>query len=209
MSKDILKHALVIFALSGFLASCTNAQSVSNRDQTKNESPSNAELIKSDEKLEAARKVASRLETEDGCVKRLKESVKVIIIGSFRTDVGCHLDGVFVDSQYFERDDTAFSKNALVALGWEKANQAEREKLAKLWVEKGLLAFSTVIYTKDKDLNDRNFQPPVADSGGNGEIKVTLWIQTPPGMMRSAKDFQRLEFRFAIDGNMMPGNSKF
>ncbi|MBA2734628.1 MAG: hypothetical protein H0U54_17340 [Acidobacteria bacterium] len=78
--------------------------------------------------------------------------------------------------------------------------------LADFWVTKGLLAFSRVVYTKDKDLNDSEFQLPRTVTAGNGETIVTLWIQLPPGMRRTKKNFKRLEFRFAVDGNMS-GNS--
>ncbi len=111
-----------------------------------------------------------------------------------------------VASRYFERNDATLSKTVLDALGWEKAPQREREMLADFWVTKGLLAFSRVVYTKDKDLNDSEFQLPRTVTAGNGETIVTLWIQLPPGMRRTKKNFKRLEFRFAVDGNMS-GNS--
>ncbi len=141
--------------------------------------------------------------SDEECIKRFTESPKIIVKGSFRTDYGCHFDGVFVNSRYFEKDDPALSKIALNALGWEKASQTEREKLAKLWVEKGLLGFAYALYSKDKDLNDGGFVPPKIVSGENGEIKITLWIQMPTGMRNRPKDFQRLEFRFATDGNRL------
>ncbi len=141
--------------------------------------------------------------TDEKCVNRFPELPNIVVKGSFRTDYGCHFEGVSVNSRYFEKDDPALSKYALDALGWEKANQKEREKLAKLWVEKGLLGFTYALYSKNKDLNDGGFVPPKVVSAENGEITITLWIQMPTGMRNRPKDFQRLEFKFAKDGNRL------
>jgi len=133
------------------------------------------------------------------CIERVKELGEVIVIGFFRYDYGCHFEGVFVNSVYME-DGADLSKNALNTLGWKKVNTVQREKLAKLWVERGLLAFSTVLYTQqqDKDLNNSEFQPPQVVTKCNGETVVTLWTR----VMRRKKTFHRLEFRFAEDGNL-------
>jgi len=134
------------------------------------------------------------------CVERLKESSKIIIIGSFRYDYGCHFEGAFVNSIYFEKS-ADLSPKALGALGWKNANRKQREELAKLWVEKGLLAFSTVLYTQEQDKDFRNieFQPPQVVTKDNGETVVTLWTS----VMRREKTFHRLEFKFAKDGNRL------
>jgi len=146
------------------------------------------------------------------CVERLKESSKIIIIGSFRYDYGCHFDGAFVDAVYFEEGDAELSKNALTALGWKKAKSVLREKLAKLWVEKGLLAFSTVLYSKDEDFvvprvtykggrqpKPREFQPPQVITKENGETIVSLWTS----VMRRKKEFRGYEFRFSPTGKLL------
>ena len=44
---------------------------------------------------------------DEKCIKRFTESPKIIVIGSFRTDYGCHFEGVFVSSRFFEKDDLA------------------------------------------------------------------------------------------------------
>ena len=74
--------------------------------------------------------------------------------------------------------------------------------LALYWVEKGLLAFFTILYTNDKDMGEREFHPPQAMTAENGEIKVKLWVQLPSGMRRE-KGFQHPEFRFAADGLLL------
>ncbi len=131
------------------------------------------------------------------CVERLEESTKVIIIGFFRYDYGCHFEGAFVNSVYIDKG-ADLSQKALAALGWKTANQERREKLAMVWVEKGLLAFSTVLYTKDKNFNAGEFHPPQVGSEDNGEVVITLWTS----VMRKKKEFHRLEFRFTKDGNL-------
>lgn len=132
------------------------------------------------------------------CVERLKESSKIIIIGSFRYDYGCHFDGAFVNSIYFENS-ADLSTKALGSLGWKDANRKQREELAKLWVEKGLLAFSTVLYTKDKDFNEGEFHAPTVASNEDGEVIVTLWTS----VMRRKKGFNYLKFQFTKDGNLL------
>lgn len=138
---------------------------------------------------------------DDVCIERLKESASVIVIGFFANDVGCRFDGAFVDSQYFEKNDAALSKNALAAFGWEKAPRREREMLADYWVEKGLLAFFTVHREKNEDFQNREFQPPRAVTKENGETVVTQWVQLPSGM-RPERKYQLLEYKLAKDGSL-------
>ena len=201
--KNSLRLACALLLLQCLLASCTNAQTIS----TQNLSTDEAVLAEMQKRVDAKRaklglanKGTSKLDAHDVCIKRLEESPKIIVIGFFAYDRGCGLDGAFVNSRYFEKDDAALSKNALDALGWESANQSRREALAQLWVEKGLLAFFTVLHAKEKDLEGRGFHPPQVVSN-NGEIKVTLWIRLPSGMTPE-RGYQRLEYRFARDGNL-------
>lgn len=179
ISKDHIKLSLAFLFLAYVLAPGANARDVSIQDRPK------------------------PLPDSKRCIKKtLVETVEIQIFGHFRTEYGCYFAGVSVNSQYLKKDDAELSKIVLGALGWEKASRAEREKLAKLWVEKGLLAYSRVLYTKDEDFGSGEFKPPQVVSDENGEIKVTLWILKSSGMMKRAKNFQRLEFRFASDGNM-------
>jgi hypothetical protein len=203
MKTDLLKFALAFFAVSVFLANCADAQKIpvdkSGAQDLSTDAGIIAELQKiidgknaestGDEKLDAKRKNASKLEAKDVCIKRLKESAEIIVIGFFRTDDGCHLDGVFVDSRYFERDKFDLSKIALAALGWEKASQKERENLAKLWVEKGLLVFAPLTN-----------QTLSAFSTADGSVKVTASSKYPPGVTsRSAAK----SFVFNKDGELL------
>lgn len=214
MSKVQTRFSLVLVFLSSVLAGCAKAQVVSNQDRPKTETPSHLDLSTNeavlaelqriaDAKLEALGKPAGRkLEARFVCIKRLKESAEIIVIGGFAYDRGCRFQGVFVHSRYFEKDDAALSKNALAALGWETASREQREKLVLLWVEKGLLPFFTVLYTRDKELIDQAFQPPQVVSTGTGEIKVTLWLRLPSGQRRE-QGYQHVEYRFGRDGNLL------
>ena len=179
---------LVCVFLTFLLAGCTPAQ--------------NVDLSTKKAVLEQLGKQKNEKFSQDKvCIERLKESAKVIVIGFFRYDYGCHLDGAFVNSVYIERDES-LSKKALNALGWKKANLERREQLAKLWAEKGLLAFATVLNKKDKDLDTDEFHPPQVVSTESGETIVTLWIL----FVRMRKEFQLVELRFAKDGNLL-GNT--
>ncbi|CAN5208942.1 hypothetical protein BH10ACI1_BH10ACI1_14110 [soil metagenome] len=186
MSNNLIKFSLLFVFLSCVLVGCANAQ------QT-------VDLSTDKAVLEQLGKLQNKDFSKDMvCIERLKESANLIIVGFFAYDRGCRFDGVFVNSVYFEKADTDLSKNALNALGWKKANQTEREKIAMIWVEKGLLAFSTVLYTKDKDFNVGEFYPPQIVAKENGEIVVTLWTS----VMKRKKEYHNLEFKFTKDGNL-------
>jgi hypothetical protein len=212
MASVLIKLSLVVIFLPGVFLGCAKAQVVSNQDRPKTDTPSNLDLSTNEAVLaelqrrldakneELGNKGGRKLEARFICIKRLKESAEIIVIGGFAYDRGCRFQGAFVNSRYFEKDDPALSKNALAALGWETANQGQREKLALLWVEKGLVPFFTVLYTTDKELNDREFQPPQVVSTVNGEIKVTLWVRLPTG--RGEQGYQHVEYRFSRDGNL-------
>ncbi|CAN5865928.1 hypothetical protein BH20ACI4_BH20ACI4_25540 [soil metagenome] len=212
MVRTIMKHTIKILLgfvfLSVVFAGCANAQNLPNQNRQTNESISNPDLS-TDEGVIA--EVHKRIDAEREkagitggskpkvCVRRLKESEEIIVIGFFRYDYGCHFEGAFVGSRFFEKTEIEMHQNALDALGWEKAPIKEREQLAKFWVEKGLLTFFTVLYTKQKELENQDFHPPKVVSTEKGEIKVTLWIRLPGGRNRT-KRFQHLEYRFTKDG---------
>jgi len=186
--KNLIKISFALVFLQCVLAGDTHAQKTIN-------------LSTKEAVLERLGKLKNKDFSKDKvCIQRVKELEEVIVIGFFRYDYGCHFEGVFVNSGYIE-DDANLSKNALNTLGWKKAKPVQREKLAKLWVEKGLLAFSTVLYTQeqDEDLHNSEFQPPQVVTKKNGETVVTLWTS----VMRRKKTFHRLEFRFAKDGNRL------
>jgi hypothetical protein len=154
-----------------------------------------------DAKREAeGQKGGIKLTAKSVCIERLKESPKVIVIGSFRYDKGCHFDGAFVDSRYLEQSDPAFSKSVLDALGWEAANRDQREGLAELWVEKGLAAFFTVIHSRDAKFQGSTFQPPQVITEDAGDIVVKLWVRVTGNRGKTTDKF--LEYRFGNDGHL-------
>lgn len=124
------------------------------------------------------------------CIKRLKEQANLIVVGVKNEASVCNLDGAFVDTDYFEQGKLEWTKNALHSLGWEKANRQQRENLAKLWVEKVLLAFSAK--------SNQTFE---AFSIGDDEIKVIVSLQFPPGV--TSRNAPKI-FVFDKDGNMSP-----
>lgn len=184
--KNLIKFSLAFLFLQCFSAGCAVAQDFSTDEAvlTQVEKQKNKKFRK-----------------DDVCIERLEKSASVIVIGFFANDVGCRFDGVFINSRYFEKDDAALSKNALAALGWQKAPPREREMLASYWTEKGLLAFFTVHRVKNEDFQNREFQPPQAVTGENGETIVTLWMQLPSGN-RPGRKYQLLEYKFAKDGGL-------
>lgn len=173
--------------------------------QTVDLSTDEAVLAEMQKRVDAKREAegqssGSKLTARSVCIERLKESPKVIVIGFFRYDRGCHFDGAFVESRYLERTDPAFSSLALEALGWKTATRDQREGLAELWVEKGLAAFFTVLHKSDKNFQGSTFHPPQVVSEENGDIVVKLWVRMPGNRGKSTEKL--LEYRFGNDGNL-------
>jgi len=220
MLNDLSKKFLAFLFLPCLIAGCADAQIISNRDRPKIETPSNLDLSTDEavlvelqkrvdaerEKLGLGEAGSSKIKANSIRVIRQKNSAKIIVVSSFRSDYGSVFKGAYINWRYFSKDDAALSENALNALGWKKANRAEREQLAKLWVEKGLQAFNRIVYTKDENFTGGGFQPPRVVSTENGEIKVTLWVIKPSGMKPKSAvmrtNFQFLEFRFTEAGNL-------
>jgi hypothetical protein len=184
----------LLFMLGG----CTYAQTV---DVSTDEAVLSEMQKHVDAKRESeGQKGGSKLTAKSVCIERLEESPKVIVIGFFRYDQGCHFEGAFVDSHYLEKSDPAFSKRALNALGWETAKPDQREGLAELWVEKGLAAFFTVLHKRDEKFQGSTFQPPQATTEDNGDIVVKLWVRVPGN--RGKMTEKLIEYRFGNDGNL-------
>lgn len=140
-------------------------------------------------------------ERSKNCVRLDSDLPGIAVVGGFAYDYGCRVQGVFVKSRYFEKDDTTLSKSALDSLGWKTANPQQRQKLVRAWVEKGLLAFLSVPGEKDKDFGERSFQPPQATSKADGETIVRLWIRMPSGRNRG-RSYQLREYKFSKDGDL-------
>ena len=160
--------------------------------------------LSTDEGVNAAREAISGEKLDEyskNCIRRNSDLPRVVAVGGFAFDLGCRFQGVFVDSHYFEKDDAALSTKALDALGWKTASREQRERLARLWVESGLLPFNRVLAQRNKDFQNRPFQSPQVVSKNNGEVIVTLWIGLPPGMRRG-RGYQLLEYRFSTDGDL-------
>lgn len=183
--KNLIKISLAFIFLPCLLAGCANAQTV--------------DLSTKEAILEQLGKLKNQdLPNADNiCIKRQKELSKIIVIGNHANDRDCRIDGAFINSLYLEATDANFSKAALAALGWKNSNRAQREQLAKLWVEKGLLAFFTVVDEKNEDFANREFQSPQISTTKNGEIVVTLWVS----YVTRRKEYSRLKQKFAKDGN--------
>jgi hypothetical protein len=190
--KFLCQNAIVLCLLSSFSALAIAAQT--------------PDLLQFDlstkEGVNAAREAIAGKKLDDrsrNCVRLDKELIGIAVVGSFAYDRGCRLSGVFVKTRYFENDDSGLSQAALAALGWKAANQKQREQLAQVWVEKGLLAFLTVLSETNQDFAGRTFQSPHSSSQPNGEILVTLWIRMPAGRSRG-RSYERREFRISAGG---------
>ena len=180
--KYLVLFSLVLLFLPSLLTGCANAQA----NDTLTDKAMLAELEKLHDK---------KYNKDDVCIKRVEESVKVVVIGLKDEAAVCRFAGVFIDSRFFEKGNLESSKTALSSLGWETANEQMRRKLAKLWVEKILFAFSA-----ESNRSKRIFRVVPTDNDG---IEVIVSLQFPPGVTsRHAPK----SFLFDKDGNMSGAN---
>ena len=190
--KLLFQTAIVICLLSSFGAFGIAAQT-----------PDLSQFdLSTKEGVNAARDAIAGRRLDDrsrNCVHLDKGLIGIAVVGSFAYDRGCRLSGVFIKTRYFESDDPGLSQAVLAALGWKAANQKLREQLAQVWVQKGLLAFLTVVSDTNQDFANHAFQSPQTASQPNGEVVVTLWIRLPAGRSRG-RSYQKREFRFSADG---------
>jgi len=183
---NLINFSLAFVFLSFIFAGCMNAQRTIN-------------LSTDEAVLEQLERVQNKKFSKNAiCIERVKEPSEIIVIGAFRYDYGCHLEGVFVNKVYYENG-ADLSKNALSVLGWKKWNREMREKMALAWVEKVLLSFSTVLYSQRTDFKEGEFSAPQIFTKENGETVVRLWTS----MMRRKKEFHRHELKFAEDGALL------
>lgn len=112
----------------------------------------------------------------------MNAKTRIIVVGLFRYDYGCHFEGAFIDSRFYDETEiVAATKLALESFGWQKANQLTRERLALFWVEKVLHAFDEVFYpNRVNPSQSGGAQPPQTKTEENGDTTVTVWIQPPP-----------------------------
>ena len=185
MANSIKKLVVISFAflfLPCLLAGCANAQKA---DVLTDEA-----VLRTIEKLRGG-----DWKQDEICIKRLKEneSANIVVVGVKDDNLVCRFDGAFIGSDYFEHGKLDWTKNALHLLGWEKANRQERERLATLWVEKVIFAFSAQ--------TNQTFQ---AVSTGEDEIKVIVSLEFPPGV--TSRNAPKI-FGFDKDGNMSPSDN--
>ena len=178
--KNLVLISLVFLFLPWLPAGCANAQA--------------GDILTDKAMLAQLGKLYDKKFSEDDvCIKRPKESAKIVVIGLKGEDSVCRYNGVFVDSFYLVKDGIETSKSALQALGWEKANEQARQKLTKLWVEKVIFAFSAQ--------SNRTFRAVPIDNDG---IKVIVSLRLPPGV--TSRNAPKI-FVFDKDGNMSSASS--
>ncbi len=176
-TTNIFVISLALVFLSCLLTTCANAQ--------KTKIMTDEVAIRTIEKLRGG-----DWKPDEICIERLKEPANLVVVGVKDNNSVCNFDGAFVDLDYFERGKPDWVKNALHLLGWEKVNRQERERLAKLWIEKVLFAFSA-----------KSNQTFAVVSTGDDEIKVIVSLQLPPGV--TSRNAPKI-FVFDKDGNMSP-----
>lgn len=105
------------------------------------------------------------------CIEKVSRAIELVVVGIRDREFVCHLDGVFVGSVYFESARPDWTAKALDAFGWANAPRQTRVRIATLWVEEVVFAFTA----KSK----RAFRGSAND---DGTIKVIVSVRLPPGI---------------------------
>lgn len=135
------------------------------------------------------------------CVRRDGNLPGIVLVGTFRYDYGCYIEGAFITKRYLTARDNGLSKAVLHELGWTTANAEQRGALALAWTVKGLMGFVEVLYKKPENFADHPFQAPKAETTAKGEAVVRLWVRLPLRRERG-QSYQFRQFRFSSDGEM-------
>ena len=128
----------------------------------------------------------------------------VILVGFLTGTRGALLGTVFVDGQKMIPGDAC--KAVLGKLGWEKAGSADRQRLARLWVEKAQLAFEeTLIDEKVPDFQlagAPKFEKPKLESTAAGGVRLQGWIREDAGT-QPGTNYRKAIYLFDADGRLV------
>lgn len=189
-----MKQAITTIGLLGLLIS---ARAIKGQDLS-------AFDLSTNEGVNAAREALTGKALDDRskrCVRRDTSLPGIVLVGIFRFDAGCYLEGAFIGKRFVPAKDREISKAALNELGWKAANPQQRGAFALAWAAKGLMAFVEVLSEKPKDFADHPFQGPKVETTAKGEAVVRLWVRLPLRRGRG-QSYQLREFRFSPDGEM-------
>jgi hypothetical protein len=151
----------------------------------------------------AAYKAASGSDLgDDACVQWPSSFPRVTLVGGFAHDRGCDLDGIFVDGELRTTD---ADRLGLATRDFDKALLADKEAIARAWVDEVLHAFggsfATASETAFEIAGSPKFEAPRATMNKIGGVVVEGWVQRPVGMVYEFSYDYRI-YRFAPDGKV-------
>jgi hypothetical protein len=169
--------------------------------------------LSTDEKLGALyfELTGRSLEPTPRCVSRSAVLPRAITVGTFASDHGCLLRGVFIDCCYSELREPA----ALVDLAWTSLETKQRETLAVQFSQEVVLAFDRPLNSATEDfgltLHDETtpaFTSPSATSNADGTVAVEYWSNTTINRLKpAAPSYEKWRLTFGAKGFLI-GNAK-
>lgn len=154
--------------------------------------------------LNAGRSAKEQLTAKSVRILRPEGLEGVALVGFLTGGRGALLGTVFVDGQKMAPGDAC--RVVLGKLGWEKASAAERQKLARTWVEKAQLAFAEELVTeRNADFQSKDapkFEPPKLESTAAGGARLQAWIKEDSGTT-SGTNYRKSIYLFDADGKMV------
>ncbi len=134
------------------------------------------------------------------CFKYPRNLKRIVITGSFAHDVGCIMEGLFVDGKWGTLKD--MMQKGLEINGW--GDKSKRKELALHWVKEIVLGWNHSVNYKHKDFElpkAPQYNIPTATLNESGDISVLLWVRKPPGM-RPVRGYYQLSVTISEDARI-------
>lgn len=166
--------------------------------------------------LNEGRPEEQMLKPEDVRISHPADFPEATLVGFLSGPNACLLGRVIVENKALSPGEA--TGVLLRQRGWETADGPEKSRLAMLWLRQGLLGFGDeVLEKKPAGFGDAEtrFQPPDVLCTLSGAVRITTWIEEPPGPS-SQRYFRHSLYWFARNGDLvrskimerfeMPGN---
>ncbi|MCA9794280.1 MAG: hypothetical protein KC910_20880 [Candidatus Eremiobacteraeota bacterium] len=153
--------------------------------------------------LNAGRKDEDRLTPESVAFQRPAEFPNLVLVGYRQGTSNFLLGTIFVDGKPMSPREA--SAEVMPRAGWGK-DEATRLELAKLWVEKVMLAFGDLLVNEDPGgqfgkRGNPEYSPPHLRATPDGGVRFSAWIEEPQGA-QVGQTYRRSLYLFSPDGEM-------
>lgn len=164
--------------------------------------PSEAQPFARDDEVavKAALTAAGRHVDDHTCVRWSSTFPRVVVVGDFAHDLGCEEAGLFVDRTFHA---TNGEVAGLATRGFAGAAMAEKESLARAWIDEVTHAFGGRFVTAPEPAftleGSPEFSPVMVRMNKIGGVVVEGWTELPAGM-QDESSYRLVTYRFAPDG---------